>query len=307
MRFALLLGLLVLILSGAHASRARASDESSTAPIHFYRVVTPESRVTFFYPSFHLRDARVPRPPMAMLDRIKHLVLEADIVEAKAHPQELARYVLSPKPLDLAKLFTPAEIAGIRSRADCNGVGPLIEKLRLSFIATLIALPCPKPDGGSYPKPDGGSYEEEVERAAQERGLGITGLESVGDELAAMTALPDRLFIEEIKELAVDAEGEDRLIERMIALYNAGDFDALYDLATKSGIKRPADRKLFLEKVLLERNRRMAARLTPVLAEGDALVIIGALHFPGRDGIVDLLKRRGYKVTAITVTNGALD
>jgi uncharacterized protein len=290
--------LLAIALLAAFAQEGRAQSDGAAKPIRFYRAESAEGRVTFFYPSFHLRDERVPRPPMAMLDRVKRLVLEADIEEAKAHPDALRPYILSPKPVDLAKLFTPAVIAGIRSRAECNGVGPVVESLRLFFIATMIALPCPKPDGGSY--------EAEVERAAKQRGLAIVALETAEDEFAVLSALPDRLFIDEIREVAGDFDAEERLIDEMIVLYNSGDLDALYALMMKHGMSKPADRKLFMEKVLLERNRKMVDRLAEVLAQGDALVVIGALHFPAKDGIVDLLKRRGFKVAAIDVENGAL-
>ena len=290
--------LLMVALLGALVPDARAQADAAPTAIRFYRAESADGRVTFFYPSFHLRDARVPRPPMAMLDRVKRLVLEADIAEAKAHPEALTRYILSPKPLDLAKLFTAAEIAGIRSRAACNGLAPMVEGLRLSFIAMMVALPCPKADGGSY--------EEEVERAAQGRSLEITALESAEEEFAAMAALPDRLFIEEIREVAGDLDAEDRLLMRMIALYNVGDLDALYDLTMKHGMARTADRRLFVDKVLVERNRKMVRRLADVLDRGEALVIVGALHFPGKDGIVELLKRRGFKVASLAVLNGEL-
>jgi len=56
-----------------------------------------------------------------------------------------------------------------------------------------------------------------------------------------MGALPDRLFIDEIRQFAADLAAE----ERTIGLYNAGDLDGLYDLATKNGMKKPANRKLF--------------------------------------------------------------
>jgi uncharacterized protein len=294
--------LLLAFLAFAPAAWAedagRAEDDIAAGPIRFYRAETAPGRVTFFYPSFHLRDPRVPRPPLAMLDRVHRLVLEADIVDAKAHPEALTPYIVGATPLDLGKLFTPAEIAGIRARAECNGIGAGLETLRLSFIATILALPCPKPDRGSY--------EEQVELAARDRGLEITGLESAPEEFAALAAMPDRLFIEEIKSLAADEAGEERLIARMIALYNAADLDGLYTLMSRSGLQRAADRKLFLDKVLIERNRRMAERLAGVLARGDALVMIGALHFPGKDGILHLLTLQGVKVTAINVTDGAL-
>ena len=92
----------------------------------------------------------------------------------------------------------------------------------------------------------------------------------------------------------------------MIVLYNAGDLDALYDLMMKQEMSRAADRKLFIDKLLVERNRKMVDRLADVLVQGDSLVVIGALHFPGRDGIVALLTQRGFKVREFDVANGEL-
>jgi uncharacterized protein len=289
--------LLIAALLGSPGAEANAQLDRPQL-FHFYRAESADGHITFFYPSFHLRDARVPRPPMAMLDRVKHLVLEADIVAAKAHPEAVRPYILGAEPIDLTKLFTPPEIAGIRARAACNGLGPMVERLRLSFIAMIVALPCPKPDGGSY--------EEAVELAAQERGLEVTGLESAEEEFAAMAALPDRLCVEEIKQVAGHLKEQDRFLERMIALYNAGDDAGLYHLMMGQRGMQAADRKLFIDKIVVERNHKMADRLADVLARGDSLVIIGALHFPGKDGLLALMKQRGIKVTALDIENGDL-
>src|SRR5262249_3458334 len=177
--------LFIALLAGG--SRAEAAAEGK--PIWFYRAESPAGRATFFYPSFHLRDDRVPRPPIAMLDRVGQLVLEADIVAAKAHREALMPYLIAPEARDLAALFTAPEVARIQARASCNGLDGAVTRLKLSFIATILALPCPKAGA------EGGSYEEGVELAAQQRGLKVTGLESAEEEVAALAALPDRLVI----------------------------------------------------------------------------------------------------------------
>jgi hypothetical protein len=51
----------------------------------------------------------------------------------------------------------------------------------------------------------------------------------------------------------------------MIGLYNAGDLDGLYDLATKKRHEE-ARRSQAVHRVLLERDRRMVQRLGDVLA-----------------------------------------
>jgi uncharacterized protein len=289
-----------LLLAALLAGGGRAEAAAEGKPIWFYRAESPAGRATFFYPSFHLRDDRVPRPPIAMLDSVGHLVLEADIVAAKTHREALMPYLIAPQPRDLSALFTAPEVARIHARASCNGLDGAVARLRLSFIATILALPCPKAGA------EGGSYEEGVELAAQRRGLRITGLESAEEEFSALAALPDRLFIGEIKQMAAHPDAADQTVERMIALYNGGDFDGLYKLMLSDAPKNAGDRKLFIDKVLLERNRHMVERLTDVLAEGNALVVVGALHFPGSGGIVDLLKQQGFRVTKVDGGSGVL-
>jgi uncharacterized protein len=294
----------VALLVIALSTGGRAEAGAAGKPIWFYRAENAAGRATFFYPSFHLRDSRVPRPPMTMLDSVGRLVLEADILEAKTHRETLMPYLLGPTPRDLATLFTATEVARIRARAACNGLdGASVERLRLSFVATIVALPCPRAGASGD---DGASYEEGVELAAQRRGLKITGLETAEEEFAALAALPDRLFIAEIKALAAHPDRADKTLARMIALYNDGDFDGLYDLMLSTAPKNAADRKLFIQKVLLDRNRNMVDRLADVLTEGNALVVVGALHFPGEGGIVDLLKQQGLRVTLIDGADGAL-
>jgi uncharacterized protein YbaP (TraB family) len=61
----------------------------------------------------------------------------------------------------------------------------------------------------------------------------------------------------------------------------------------------PSETAIFQEVVIDARNRRMAERMAPLLAEGDWFIAIGALHLPGDEGIVELLRRRGHDVTIV--------
>jgi hypothetical protein len=47
-----------------------------------------------------------------------------------------------------------------------------------------------------------------------------------------------------------------------------------------------------------DRNRAWVDQLTPLLDDrDDYLVVVGALHLVGRNSVVDLLRKRGYRVT----------
>jgi uncharacterized protein len=43
----------------------------------------------------------------------------------------------------------------------------------------------------------------------------------------------------------------------------------------------------------------MVERMTDRLAEGGAFVAVGALHLPGERGILNLLARRGYRISRV--------
>jgi hypothetical protein len=171
-----------------------------------------------------------------------------------------------------------------------------VERLRPLFIGIFLALPCPKPGGVLY--------ERVLQQEAQARGFEIVALETGAEEFTALFSLPEPAFIDEIKRYADHPDAAQQQLDRMVELYNRADYDGLYEFTLSNMGDKPEYRQLFLEKVLLERNRIMVARMLGTLGRGDALVIVGAAHFPGKGGIVDLLRQQGYKITMVDATGG---
>jgi len=51
--------------------------------------------------------------------------------------------------------------------------------------------------------------------------------------------------------------------------------------------------------VITDRNKVMAERAKPYLDKGRTMIAVGAAHLPGDDGLVELLRRQGFTVTAV--------
>jgi uncharacterized protein len=51
--------------------------------------------------------------------------------------------------------------------------------------------------------------------------------------------------------------------------------------------------------VVNKRNQLMAERALPLLADGNAFIAVGSAHLPGEQGLVELLRKAGYEVTAV--------
>ena len=86
----------------------------------------------------------------------------------------------------------------------------------------------------------------------------------------------------------------------MRAAYVKRDLNALVAIgdASLEG-SDPAFVQRFKERVIHARNQRMAERLQPDMKAGGSFVAVGALHLAGKDGLVALLRKQGYKVTAV--------
>jgi uncharacterized protein YbaP (TraB family) len=50
---------------------------------------------------------------------------------------------------------------------------------------------------------------------------------------------------------------------------------------------------------VIERNHTMVRRALPWLQEGGLLIAVGALHLPGEQGLVELLRDQGMTVTPL--------
>ena len=51
--------------------------------------------------------------------------------------------------------------------------------------------------------------------------------------------------------------------------------------------------------IIIDRNHTMATRAAPILADGNVFIAVGALHLPGPEGVVELLRKQGFAVTAV--------
>jgi hypothetical protein len=57
--------------------------------------------------------------------------------------------------------------------------------------------------------------------------------------------------------------------------------------------------RYFTQTAIVDRNLRMAERLEPILEQGGVFVAVGALHLPGPDGLFELLRAQGYRISAL--------
>jgi uncharacterized protein YbaP (TraB family) len=128
-------------------------------------------------------------------------------------------------------------------------------------------------------------------------GRPIRELEGLRGQLSLFDRLPEAQQRFMLASVVRESETTRRDPERLQRAWLAGDA-ATIEAATREGFL--AD-PLLREALLTGRNRRWAEALAPMLEQAPRpLIAVGAAHLVGPDGLVALLKARGYRLRRLT-------
>lgn len=124
------------------------------------------------------------------------------------------------------------------------------------------------------------------------------GLEKTMEQIDAFSAIPYEMQAKSLVDAVIDYGKEGELdMDTMIKYYVEGNLDKLLEMTTKDeGDEEMA--KIFNDIFLVKRNYNMADRAEPYIKKGSTFIAIGAAHLPGEEGVINLLRKKGYKVIA---------
>ena len=141
-----------------------------------------------------------------------------------------------------------------------------------------------------------------LQQDALAAGKRLAGLETIDEQIAALASLETAIGAAELLEtVELGADRNADLFATLLESYlQERPMLALFLTLLLPEFKRSGDAFRAVEGALLgDRNLRMHDRLLPIVEDGNAFVGVGALHLPGRDGLVELLRASGYNVTRV--------
>lgn len=132
------------------------------------------------------------------------------------------------------------------------------------------------------------------------KGKPVQGLETVAEQVEVFEGLDqsDQLLL--IREALKAYPQLEQNYAKLRAAYLKHDLQALAalnDAALQDG--DPAFAQRINQRLISDRNQRMVERMQDGLTQGNTFFAVGALHLPGEQGILQLLRKQGYKVTAV--------
>lgn len=124
----------------------------------------------------------------------------------------------------------------------------------------------------------------------------IVGLESTDDQIALFSSLSDETSLEFLDKTLQELEELGPLITRMIEAWKNGDDTLLWNITRESFAAYPD----VYREWLVNRNQAWMDELENAMNNySNTLVVVGAAHLVGPDGLPELLRARGYEVKQV--------
>ena len=290
----------------AHArilAAAKATENANAILWKIEKAGTPPSRL---FGTMHLSDERINALSPAVKNALggaRRVALEIDDFSSTKLLALLLRerqLVMFTDGRRLEQLLSAEEYKKVADSLSRTGVPGAVARFFRPWVATLLMAlsECEKRRMGEGQLP----LDARLAKDAKQRGTPVAGLETLEEQFRAMASVPEGDQVEILKAGLRVHDRIDDIIETLTQLYPQRQLGAIWPmqlvLAEKSGIS-PKVFDSAEASLLTKRNLVMRDKAAPMLAEGGAFIAVGALHLPGKHGLVALLRQAGYTVTAV--------
>jgi uncharacterized protein YbaP (TraB family) len=214
------------------------------------------------------------------------LVLEADVFNA--NPTDVLKYGQLPNGGTLDTALNEADFALLDSTLQATmGMGLAVFKQFKPFMIDAMLM------AGSVPK-DAVPWESILSDYASANEKPISYLETIAQQLCFFDSIPVRLQLAQTVDYLREEGGMEAEYQKLLDAYVAGDIEGLNSYMTES-----IDDPRYLYFLLEKRNRTWVPQLTEAMKTKRLFIGVGAGHLPGETGVIELLKKEGFRVTKL--------
>lgn len=144
-------------------------------------------------------------------------------------------------------------------------------------------------------QPDAG-IDQQLHGLGEAQGKTLVALEELPVHLALFTEMQPAIATQMLAATLDQAVEQKDLPQEMLRLWRNNDLPAVAGLIAEMKQKHPQ----IYQRLLAQRNRNWLPRITQLLrANKPAMIVVGAAHYPGQDGLLALLEQRGFRLQAV--------
>jgi uncharacterized protein YbaP (TraB family) len=254
-----------------------------------WQVERRDGRALFLFGTMHTEMAASIRPEVWERFRGSRTVAFETDVTAFTGPAMMAKAILPPDQ-SLDTLVGAEAWTRLRDYLKSAIPEPALTRLRPWFVVSFVLVQA------SGLKPGDEPMDLALMKAGRDLGKTLRFLETPDEQLDLLARTLDA---KAVAALAMRLEALPGVLQRMTTAYRAGDVRALEALLADPEARLALGSEQ--ARVLLgARNERWLPVVEQMAAEGGGFLAVGAGHLPGMDGLVALLRARGYQVTRVS-------
>jgi uncharacterized protein YbaP (TraB family) len=173
----------------------------------------------------------------------------------------------------------------------------MLRKMKPMFVSGLLSeslFECTQKNG----------MEELIMKSAKRQGKQIKGLETASFQAGLFDSIPYQIQALELLEFTDSIESVKLSTYKMVEYYKSQDLENLLLITTESepGLEN------YMDLLLYKRNRNWVSKFDSIAVKESCLIAVGAGHLPGKNGLLELLRAKGYEVRPVvnTIKKGAM-
>lgn len=261
--------------------------------LHTFWEVKGKHNTVYLLGSVHMLkpgDSALPAEALDAYAVSKVLVMELDLNDVGADEllgsgQELATL---PEGQSLPDVLGPELNSELDARLKADGLDPGILSHSQPWFAALLLEQLQLAKSGFEP---GAGVDEQFAQRALADHKPILGLETIDQQMAIFAHLSLEQQRQYLRSTLQQSSTDASETQEIVRAWQHGDTAGLEQIMRQDSSESPELYRL----LTTDRNRKWLPKIVELLnGDDDCLIIVGAMHLVGRDGIVDLLRQRGF-------------
>jgi uncharacterized protein len=249
------------------------------------------SKPVYIYGTMHLlcaKDATLSNNLKEIVKNVDQIYFEIDMDD---FAELLAGFTKGKMKNDttLHDLYSSEEYQRIKNFFDHHGMGvelQMLNKMQPMLVSALVyqaILPCEQADG----------IEMSIMQYARQYNKEIKGLETAAFQASVLDRIPYSTQAKELLYSIDSLQTTEAETDEMVKLYKEQDLDKLLDYSLKTDGGSTSDMQ---DIMINQRNKNWVDTFPDISKNKSLLIAVGAGHLGGENGLLNLLRQRGYQL-----------
>lgn len=246
---------------------------------------------SYLFGTIHITcDATLDAITLNALENTKQLYLELDMDE-KSMQMQMMQHMMMKDGTKLSTLLNAEDFKTVDEflKKNLNMSAKLFDSFKPFMITTMLypkMIDCPFQ-----------SVESVLMKVTEEQNEEVFGLETIEDQMKVFDAISYEIQAEELVKMAKgDLEKDKEEMNKMLKIYQKKDIEGMLKMMSDSDNKITSENQDIL---LNDRNKNWIPIMVKTMKDKPTFFGVGAAHLAGENGVIKLLRKKGYKVEAV--------